>query len=84
MAAQGLAVAQIGNWARALECYLKALEVDALAEVFYQRLMAVYQKLDRRAEALAVYERCAKTVAAALGIKPSAATQALYRDLTGR
>jgi len=75
---------QIGNWARALECYLKALEVDALAEVFYQRLMAAYQKLDRRAEALAVYERCSKTLAAALGIKPSAATQALYRGLTGR
>ncbi len=75
---------QIGNWARALECYLKALEVDDLAEVFYQRLMVGYQKLDRRAEALAVYERCAKTLAAALGIKPSAATQALYRALTGR
>ena len=75
---------QIGNWARALECYLKALEVDALAEVFYQRLMVVYQKLDRSAEALAVYERCSKTLAAALGIRPSAATQALYRALTER
>jgi DNA-binding SARP family transcriptional activator len=75
---------QIGNWARALECYLKALEVDDLAEVFYQRLMVVYQHLERRAEALAAYERCGKTLAAALGIKPSAATQALYRALTGR
>ncbi len=75
---------QTGNWQRALECHLKALELDDLAEVFYQRLMVVYQKLDRRAEALAVYERCSKTLAAALGIKPSAATQALYRALTGR
>ena len=75
---------QTANWARALECYLKALEVDDLAEVFYQRLMVVYRQLDRRAEALAVYERCSKTLAAALGIKPSAATQALYRALTER
>src|SRR5206468_711194 len=39
---------------------------------------------DLRIEALAVYERCSKTLAAALGIKPSAATQALYRALTER
>jgi len=58
--------------------------VDDLAEVFYQRLMVAYEHLDRRAEALAVYERCSKTLAAALGIKPSAATQALYRALTER
>ncbi len=73
---------QTGDWPRALECYLKALEVDDLAEVFYQRLMVVYQHLDRRADALAAYERCGKTLAAALGIKPSAASQALYRALT--
>jgi hypothetical protein len=41
--------------------------VDDLAEAFYQRLMIAYQHLERRAEALAAYERCGKTLAAALG-----------------
>jgi len=37
-------------------------------------MMVAYQHLDRRAEALAVYERCVRPLVAALGVKASAAT----------
>jgi hypothetical protein len=34
-------------WEEAVECFRKGLEVDDLAEIFYQRLMYCYQRLDR-------------------------------------
>jgi DNA-binding SARP family transcriptional activator len=71
-----------GEWARAIEWYERGLEVDDLAEEFYQRLMASYRGLGRRAEALAVYERCRATLAATLGVPPSPETERLRRALT--
>ncbi|MGH7338269.1 MAG: AfsR/SARP family transcriptional regulator, partial [Myxococcota bacterium] len=41
---------------RAIEIYLRGLEVDDLAEEFYLRLMRCYGRVGRRAEALAAYE----------------------------
>jgi LuxR family transcriptional regulator, maltose regulon positive regulatory protein len=55
--------------------------VDELAEELYRRLMGCYQRLGRRAEALAAYECCRRTLAATLGIAPSAATDALRQAL---
>ncbi len=70
-----------GLWERAVECYQKGLEADELAEEFYQRLMASYLSSDRRAEAIAVYNRCRKVLKSALGIDPSPRTEEVFKAL---
>lgn len=70
-----------GQWDKAVECYLRALEADSLAEEFYQRLMTCYQRLGRRAEAMAVYNRCCAAFSRSLGIGPSSKTEALYLEI---
>jgi DNA-binding SARP family transcriptional activator len=72
---------QCNQWEKTLECYERGLEVDDLAEELYQRLMVCYQRLGRKAEALSVYNRCKKTLSAALGVPPSSETVALYKSL---
>lgn len=59
------------EWDSAIDCYRKGLEVDALAETLYQRLIACYQRQGRRAEAMAVYQRCRTMFSALLGVEPS-------------
>lgn len=71
------------EWNQAIDCYNKALEVDPLSEAFYQRLMLCHQQQGRRAEALAVYQRCHKTLGAVLGLPPSVETEAIRRSLHG-
>jgi len=72
---------RIGRHGTAIQCYQKGLEVDDLAEIFYQRLMVCYQQLGRRSEALAVYRRCRTTLSLILSIPPSPATEAIHRRL---
>ncbi len=74
---------QAGAYAKAVAVYERGLDVDDLAEEFYQRLMACYQRMGRRSEAVRAYERCRKTLQAALGVQPGSATEALYRSITG-
>jgi len=69
------------QWEKAVECYQKGLDADELAEEFYQRLMTSHLSLDRRAEAIAVYNRCRKVLQAALGIDPSPRTEEMLRAL---
>lgn len=64
-----------------MNCYQKGLEVDDLAEEFYQRLMTCLQRLGRRPEALTVYNRCRNTLSTALGVEPSIRTAAIYKSL---
>lgn len=71
----------VGDLNKAINCYLKGLEVDDLAEEFYQRLMICYQRLGRRAEALATYNRCRHTLSAVLGVEPSRETEVIYKSL---
>ncbi|HME45623.1 MAG TPA: BTAD domain-containing putative transcriptional regulator, partial [Syntrophorhabdales bacterium] len=70
----GSCLEQRGEWKRAADCYQKGLEIDDLVEEFYQQLMIVEQKQGRRAEAIATYERCKKTLSTKPGIRPSAKT----------
>lgn len=67
--------------AEAIDCYRKGLEVDDLAEGFYQRLMVCHRRLGQAAEALVVYDRCRKVLSAVLGIPPSPETQAIAKTL---
>jgi DNA-binding SARP family transcriptional activator len=74
---------QAEDWKAAVECYQRGLEVDELAEAFYQRLMSCYQHLGLRAEALATYARCKAVLSRGLGVTPSPKTEALARTLRG-
>ena len=70
-----------GQWENALDCYLKGLEVDDLAEEFYSGLMICYHRLGRKTDALAVYHRYQKTLSSLPGIELSAKIEALYKSL---
>ena len=70
-----------GDADRAASCYLKALDVDDRAENLYRQLIALYQRLGRRAEALATYQRCQTTLRVAVGVAPSPETEAIVRAL---
>lgn len=61
----------------------RGLEADELAESFYQELMRCYHCLGRDGEGLAVYRRMKRTFSAALGVAPSAASEAIHRQLQG-
>ena len=73
--------AAASQWSQAAECYERGLEADDLAEELYRGLMECHRALGRRAEALAVYQRCRRALAAGLGVQPSPATEALHRAL---
>ncbi|HLQ26479.1 MAG TPA: BTAD domain-containing putative transcriptional regulator [Acidiferrobacterales bacterium] len=77
----GRSLLQAGECEQAILVFEKGLEVDELAEECYRHLMRCYQRLDRRAEAISVYQRCRKTLAAVLGISPAPETEALYQTL---
>jgi len=77
----GLYWEQVGNCDKAVDCYQKGLEVDDLAEEFYQRLIWCYHSLGRRAEAITVYNRCRNTLSMVLGVEPSPSTENLCKKL---
>jgi ATP/maltotriose-dependent transcriptional regulator MalT/DNA-binding SARP family transcriptional activator len=72
------------NWSDAAACYVRAIEINPVAETFYCRLMNAYAHLGRRAEALAVYQRCRQSLLTRLGIsaRPASDIQILYQKLT--
>jgi DNA-binding SARP family transcriptional activator len=72
---------QTGRHEAAILCYQKGLEIDDLAEIFYQRLMICYLHQGRRGEALAVYRRCRATLSLILGVPPAPATEAIRKSL---
>jgi len=67
-----------GEWDQAVDCYIRSLEVDDLAEAFYRRLMLCYHALGRQAEAVDVYNTCKRVFNAELNIEPSPETRAVY------
>lgn len=77
----GVLLEQEGDYLGAVDCYLRAIEVEPVAESFYRRLMNAYARLGRRAEALAAYQRCRQTLLSRLGVSPTQETLALYQSL---
>jgi len=81
------ATAKLGRWLattdleRAVACYERGIEIDDLAEELYQGLMTSYGRLGRPSEALKVYDRCRRALAAALNVPPSPAIEAVYRSV---
>jgi len=68
-------------WSEAASLYRNVLEVDDLAENIYRKLMVCYQKLGRKAEALAVCHRCIDTLSGTLDVEISPETQSLCDDI---
>ena len=77
----GEALERAGRLEQAIEYYHKALDVNQVAEEFYQCLMTCYHRLDRPAEAIAVYKQCRRVLFAAIGIEPSSKTEGIYSTL---
>jgi DNA-binding SARP family transcriptional activator len=67
----------VGDWPKSVEILETALRVDPCAEEAYRSLMAAHHILGRPAEVKAVYRRCRDTLEAQLGVRPSAATEAV-------
>lgn len=66
---------------KAIDLYLRALQVEELAEEFYQGLMKCYRKQGRTAEGLSAYERCREVLSSVLGIAPAEETEAIRASL---
>jgi ATP/maltotriose-dependent transcriptional regulator MalT/DNA-binding SARP family transcriptional activator len=77
----GRSLEEAGQWERAVEYYMKGVETDQLAEVFYQRLMVCSPHLGNNAEAAKTYRRCRTVLGENLGIRPSGQTEALYASM---
>ena len=77
----GQALERRYQWDQAIEIYQHAVDIDPLAEELYQRLMVAQRELGRLADALDIYRRCRATLSHTLGIRPSAATEAIHRTL---
>lgn len=57
------------------------LEIDDLCEACYRGLMVCHLGRNRRADGLAVYHRCRKTLGAVLGVRPAPDTEAVHHQL---
>jgi len=77
----GARLEQLQELERALVCYERGLEHDNLSEALYQRTVACYAALGRRAEALNTYARCRDRLRKELGVDPSEQTQNLLNAL---
>ena len=75
----GDSLQKTGQWESALEYYQKGLEVDDLAEEFYQGLMICHQHLGAISEAVKTYRNCQKVLSAVLGVEPSPITEKIYK-----
>ncbi|HEY5976172.1 MAG TPA: bacterial transcriptional activator domain-containing protein, partial [Geobacteraceae bacterium] len=76
----GQLLEECGDQARAIQFYQQGLDSDELIEEFYQRLMACYQQMGSRGEAISTYNRC-KTVLSRLGVTPSPAIDTAYQRI---
>jgi len=72
---------QSNQWEKALDLYLKGLEVDDLAEEFYRGVMICYYQLVRKNDALAAYKRYRRILSSVPGLEPSSRVEALYKTL---
>jgi DNA-binding SARP family transcriptional activator len=70
-----------GVWASAIDVYRRGLEADNLAEPLYRGLMRALVVTGDRAEALNAYRRCRELLSIVLGVKPSAETERLHREI---
>lgn len=75
---------EVGDNEKMIECYLRALDVDDLAEDFYIRLMGCYERMGRYADAMAVYDRCRRTFLAIQGLEPPPEMESIRKRIHKR
>lgn len=73
----GARLERLDQFEQALACYERGLQYGGLVESLYQRVLACYVTLGRRAEGLAAYGRCREHLREALGVSPSEQTEKL-------
>jgi len=64
--------------------YRRGVELDAVSEMLYRRLMSVQTRRGDRAGALATYLRCRRMLRMTLGVEPSTETEAAHRAALDR
>jgi ATP/maltotriose-dependent transcriptional regulator MalT/DNA-binding SARP family transcriptional activator len=69
------------DWPTAADVYRRGLEADNLGESLYRGLMRSLAEQGDRAEALNAFRRCRELLSIVLGIKPSAETERLQREI---
>ncbi len=74
----GTLLEERGEDGEAAQKYLRALEVEPVAEVMCRRVMKTYVRLGRRTEAIGVYQRFSQALQAKLGVSPTSETVSLY------
>jgi predicted ATPase len=62
----------------------KLIRQDPLSELFYQRLITIYQKKGDKARAVRTYHQCVEILEKEMGLDPSPETMKLYRQLMER
>ncbi len=70
-----------GDWVTAIDVYRRGLEADNLAESLYRGLMRALAARGDQAEALSAFRRCRELLSIVLGVKPSAETERLHRQI---
>ena len=73
-----------GDWVTAIDLYRRGLDTDNFAESLYRGLMRALAATGDHAEALNAFRRCRELLSIVLGVKPSAETERLYRDIAAR
>lgn len=77
----GVLLEERGEVGEAAQKYLRALEVEPVAEVMCRRVMMTYVQLGRRSEAIGVYQRFSQALHSKLGIPPTLETVSLYHTI---
>lgn len=77
----GVLLEEQGEVGDAAQTYLRALDVEPMAEGMCRRVMMIYGKLGRRAEAVGVYQRFSQALHTKLGVPPASETIALYHHI---
>jgi DNA-binding SARP family transcriptional activator len=77
----GVLLEEQGEVGDAAQTYLRALDVEPVAEGMCRRVMMIYGKLGRRAEAVGVYQRFSQALHTKLGVPPASETIALYHRI---
>jgi LuxR family transcriptional regulator, maltose regulon positive regulatory protein len=77
----GEALERQRDWAMAIDVYRRGLEADNLGESLYRGLMRALAARGDQAEALNAFRRCRELLSIVLGVKPSAETERLHREI---
>jgi DNA-binding SARP family transcriptional activator len=81
LARQAETFERTGDLDAAIAAYLRGIDADPAIESFYQGLMRCYDRLGRRSEAIAAYQRMRQILSITLGLQPSAASERLFQTV---